>query len=353
MGSYLKWDGDFDGARRWFEQTYQAALDEGDEGSLPYALSHLPQVELWSGNWARAEGRALEHLEFAERTGQSLERLTAIYNVALVGAHRGRTDEARTNVEEALPEASDQWCVYQLCSVLGFIELSAGRYADAVAPLRRAAEIFEGSGALRTTFVYEDYAESLVLVGDLDAAEQIVAAYQRWALRTNKASALRCLGLWRAARQELDEAISALDEALVHHQQVKMPFGRARTLLILGQVRRRRGERKAARDALSAAITTFDEFGAPLWAERATAELGRVPIRRAADRDGLTATEERVAKLVAGGRTNKEVAQELFLSVKTVESNLTRIYRKLGVRSRSALAAGLAAREEDAASAKP
>src|SRR5688572_32966981 len=78
LGSWLKWDGDFDGARLWFEKTYQAALDEGDEGSLPYALSHLPQVELWSGNWERAEARALEHLELAERTGQSLERLTAI-----------------------------------------------------------------------------------------------------------------------------------------------------------------------------------------------------------------------------------------------------------------------------------
>ena len=103
-------------------------------------------------------------------------------------------------------------------------------------------------------------------------------------------------------------------------------------------MQRRRGERRAAHDALEEALAAFDGLGAPLWAERARKELGRIPIRRSAATGGLTPTEQRVAELVAAGHTNREVAQALFVSEKTVEANLTRIYRKLGVRSRVALA---------------
>jgi DNA-binding CsgD family transcriptional regulator len=85
------------------------------------------------------------------------------------------------------------------------------------------------------------------------------------------------------------------------------------------------------------ALEIFERLGAPLWAEKARAELKRVGLRPSAPND-LTPTEERVADLVAAGRTNKEVAEALFMSVKTVDSNLTRIYRKLGVRSRTELA---------------
>ena len=74
LGTWLKYDGDFAGASYWLEVTRQSALDEGDEGSLPYALSHLPQLDLWTGDWAQSEARALEHLELAETTGQTDER---------------------------------------------------------------------------------------------------------------------------------------------------------------------------------------------------------------------------------------------------------------------------------------
>jgi len=123
-----------------------------------------------------------------------------------------------------------------------------------------------------------------------------------------------------------------------------MPFDRARTVFVLGQVHRRRREKGYARAALTEALATFEELGTPIWADRARAELARIPLRRAAssDVDSLTATEEQIARMVADGLTNREIADRVFLSPKTVEVNLTRIYRKLGVRSRAALASRLA-----------
>ena len=110
-------------------------------------------------------------------------------------------------------------------------------------------------------------------------------------------------------------------------------FDLARTLIVAGQLSRRGGERKVARDALERAGTLFGELGAPVWEARALAEMRRIPIRRGAPTE-LTPTEQRVADLAASGRTNRDVAKELFISPKTVEVNLARVYRKLGVTSR-------------------
>jgi DNA-binding NarL/FixJ family response regulator len=115
-----------------------------------------------------------------------------------------------------------------------------------------------------------------------------------------------------------------------------MPFDRGRTLLALGEVQRRAKQKRAARVSLEAALATFEELGAKLWAEKARAELARISGRAPAG--GLTPTEQRIAELVAEGGSNKEVAAALFVTVKTVERNLTRIYEKLGVRSRTELA---------------
>jgi DNA-binding CsgD family transcriptional regulator len=348
LGTWLKYDGDFDGARRWLELTRRAAIEEGDEGSLPYALSHLPQLELWTGNWAAAEALAAEHLELAERTGQALERLTAIYNLALVEAHLGREEAARARLEPALAEAesADPWNLYQQLSALGFLELSCRRFPEAVDALGRAFDLYEAMGARDTPSVFENYPEALAATGDLGRARDVVDLYEQRARTANKALALapawRCRALVAEVEGDLGTALVALDEALTQHDRVAMPFSRARTLLVLGRIRRRIGERRAARQALDDALAVFEVLGAPRWVERARAELDRVPSRRSVATEALTPTEERVAALVAEGRTNKEVAQALFLSEKTVEANLTRIYRKLGVRSRTALATRLA-----------
>jgi DNA-binding CsgD family transcriptional regulator len=135
-------------------------------------------------------------------------------------------------------------------------------------------------------------------------------------------------------------AVAELVDALAARSLAELPFERARTVLALGVARRRGLERAAAREALTEAATAFEQLGTPLWAERARAELARVGGR--APGDSLTTAERRIAELAADGSSNKEIAAALFVSVKTVEAALSRVYRKLGVRSRAALGKALA-----------
>jgi DNA-binding NarL/FixJ family response regulator len=120
-----------------------------------------------------------------------------------------------------------------------------------------------------------------------------------------------------------------------------MPFELARTLLVKGVIERRARRRGRAKESFEQALAIFERVGARLWAERARQELKRVGLRRSSG-DELTAAERRVAELAAQGMTNREVAAALFLSPKTVEANLSRTYRKLGITSRAELGARMA-----------
>jgi DNA-binding NarL/FixJ family response regulator len=135
-----------------------------------------------------------------------------------------------------------------------------------------------------------------------------------------------------------DAALAAFERAVQQHARVPMPFERARTLLLLGTAQRRAKRRAAARATLAAAEALFTDVGTDFWARRARAEIARLGGRRPRDRDDLTPTEAQIAEAAAEGRSNREIAERLFVSERTVEANLTRIYRKLGVRSRVQLA---------------
>lgn len=358
LGAWLKYAGDFTGARAWLEATHRAAVEEGDEGSLPHALSHLPQLELWTGNWSEAESCAREHLELAERTAQPDQRRQALFNLALVQAHRGLVEEATAHAEELRADAEaagESWSVGNARVVLGFLALSRGKVEEAVQQLGRNFELREELGARSPATTYADYAEALVELGSLDQAEVVTTILQTrsrnvdWPLPL--AAAARCRGLLAAARNDLEAADAALDEALAQHDRATVPFDLARTLIALGQVRRRTGQRRAAKEALEHARAIFADLGAPLWVERAEAELHRIPIRRGSG-EGLTPTEERVAALAATGRTNKEVANALFMSPKTVQANLSRVYKKLGIHSRAELGARMNRELQDPVAAK-
>jgi DNA-binding CsgD family transcriptional regulator len=150
------------------------------------------------------------------------------------------------------------------------------------------------------------------------------------------AQVTRCRGLIAAACGEVERAQALLEQAVDELAAVADPFGRARALLALGIVRRRARQKRAAREAIEAAVAGFEEIGAAGWAERARTELGAIGGRTRST--GLSAAERRVAELVAEGRTNREVAAALVLGERTVETHLTHIYAKLGVRSRTELA---------------
>jgi DNA-binding NarL/FixJ family response regulator len=115
-----------------------------------------------------------------------------------------------------------------------------------------------------------------------------------------------------------------------------MPFEQARTQLLLGQLQRRQRRKEAAAATLQTAMRTFEAIGAPLWADRARTALARTNVSPGTEVN-LTPTERQVADLAASGVKNRDVAAELFISVKTVEANLTNVYRKLGIRSRAQL----------------
>ena len=140
--------------------------------------------------------------------------------------------------------------------------------------------------------------------------------------------------------------LAAIEQACRWYDPSPLRFDRARTLLIAGQIQRRAKAKRLARDALTEAHREFTVFGAAAWAAQAGAELARVNLRPAAP-GMLTETERRVAELAAAGLTNREVAQQLFLAVKTVEANLARVYRKLGITSRAELGARMGRRRPD------
>jgi DNA-binding CsgD family transcriptional regulator len=182
--------------------------------------------------------------------------------------------------------------------------------------------------------------EALLELGLVDEAVVRLDAWEAAARRLDRAWALahatRCRGLVAAARGDVATAVSLLADAVEQHDAVGDPFGRARALLALGVTRRRAREKRQARETIELALAAFEELGAESWTERARGELGAIGGRTRSD--GLTPAERRVADLVAVGRTNAEVAATLFLAERTVASHLTRVYAKLGVRSRTELA---------------
>ena len=149
-------------------------------------------------------------------------------------------------------------------------------------------------------------------------------------------------GAIAGARGDVDGALQHVERAMELHEGTARPFDRACTLLLQGQLLRRAKQRRRARETLDAALAEFERLGASPWVARTRSELERVGGRTAAQ--GLTPTEEKLAALVAAGRSNKQIAVELFVTVRTVETNLSRIYAKLGLRSRGELTAWLSSR---------
>jgi len=348
LGAWLKYRDEFDAARDWMERAHQAAIDEGDEGSLPYALSHLPELELWTGRWARAREIAEAHLALAGELGLEAQRRQATYNRALVDVHEGRVEAARSEIDAMLAAATadnDLWTVSSLEPLLGFLDLSLGHVASAAGHLRVAARVRDEMGQTTPRRFDHDLVEALLGMADLDGARTTVDAMsaraRTFGVHSAAANAARSRALLAATEGEIDAALADIDDALEEHALGPIPFDRARTLLALGRIRRRRRERHASADALEEAASAFEALGARIWAETARAELERVKLRRATG-DQLTEGERRVAELVAHGMTNREVAAALFMSPKTVEANLARAYSKLEIRNRAQLGAALA-----------
>jgi DNA-binding CsgD family transcriptional regulator len=218
------------------------------------------------------------------------------------------------------------------------------RAADAA--LGPLSTIFEQQGVPEPirAFFLPDEIQALIALRQMERAERMLAVFEEAALRLERGWALmlaeRCRALLLAARGDLDGASAAASEALARCDGLELRIEVARTFLVAGVLERRRRSKQRAANHLQQALELFDHAGARLWAQRARAELDRVGQRLSSSTE-LTVSECRVAQLTALGLTNREVASRLFISPKTVEANLARVYRKLNIRSRAELGARL------------
>ena len=356
VAQLLKFTDRLDEARRTFTELLGDAAAHGAESPIPQIRYHLAELECRAGNWDAAMEHARESRAAAQRIRMGAMAAEGHFAVGLVEAHLGRAEPARLEALEGLRVAEAAGEILLLIpnlSVLGFLELSLGRPAEADAFLSRAVELEQAMGVREPAYyrVVPDEVEALVALGRLDEAEALLVPFEEAGRNLDRAWAMatgaRCRALVFAARGDLEGASAAADEAVRHHDRLPLPFELGRTLLVRGAVQRRAKRKREARDTLTQALEIFEGLGGAAWADRTRAELARIGGRAASSLD-LTPTEARVAELVAAGSTNREVADALFLTVNTVESNLKRVYRKLGIRSRSALAARMGpAKERD------
>jgi ATP/maltotriose-dependent transcriptional regulator MalT len=319
----------------------------GAEHDLMAVMGYRTLTAIWHGRFDDADRYAAEMLERARQLGGSM--VIALSICAAAAGYRGRAAEAREYAETALAHGAGYppltvWAT----ATLAFLELSLGNHQQAVAaaePLIELYRPFAGTELITCCFM-PDAAESLIALGRLGDAEPLIEAFERNGRRLDRpwllAVGSRCRAMLLVAHGDLLGALAEVETALAHHDRLPMPFERARTQLVLGEVQRRLRRRDAAAATIGEALQRFDELGAGLWVQRARAELARITVTGRARSVELTDSERRIAELVASGMSNRDVADALFVSVKTVETNLTRAYRKLGIRSRTQLGKSLA-----------
>ena len=350
LAHVLVWSCFFDRARSLLEAMYER-WSERDEREAAYALWYLSLVEFRTARFARATELA-EHARSlsSQYARDEAEAPPSLYPLLLVAAHRGDLERARELATETcrLAEVHSSR-VSAPMAVLAVVEFWSGELEPAAARFTAAEQISGAPDLAEPSMAWwrAEQVEALLELGLVHDAVERLDAWEAAARRLERgwvlAHATRCRGLVAAAIGDVETAIVLLTEAVAQHETVGDPFGRARALLALGVIRRRARQKRPARDAIELARAGFEEIGAERWAERAGEELGAIGGRTRSE--GLTPAEQRVANLVANGRTNAEVAAALFLSERTVASHLTRVYAKLGVRSRTELARKLSAAE--------
>lgn len=319
--------------------------ERGAESDMMTIAGFLAINHIWRGRVVEAEAEAAEAVERAEQLGGDEVLIIPMTVRAAVAAFAGRVEQARADARWVLDASSRRqssfadWPGMTLC----FLEESLGNHRAALDALDREFLRPEKVAAteLMLSWHLPDVIEAMVSVGQLEDAETLTAAMERAGelhqRRWTRAVAARCRAMLLAAGGDVAAAEQTAQRAMTEHESLPMPFERARTQLVLGQLQRRLRRKSAAATTLTEALQTFERLGTPLWVQRAQAELSRTVVSPAGGRAVLSESELRVAELAASGATNKEIAATTFITAKTVEHHLTRIYRKLGIGSRAEL----------------
>jgi DNA-binding CsgD family transcriptional regulator len=340
------WGGDLDGARVMLEGELEALRDRGIYYGRKQLLRDLADLEWRAGNWGRAERHLDDHWQLTFDGGDDFHEFVALWQRGLLAASRGVVEDANRLTREAIDRAeASHWPLLVIPArwARGFLALSRSQPAEAFDALAPVPELLDRFEIHEPGFwpILPDAIEACVAVGRLEAADRLLSKLDAQARALNHVwatpAALRCRALLLLARGDAEAALAAADDAATRFEALGFKLEHGRALLLAGDALRRRGERRRAADRLESAADTFAALGAPLWLARIERELKRARPRPQRDQE-LTSAERRVAELVAAGSTNREVAAQLFTTVGTVEVHLTRIYRKIGVRSRTELA---------------
>jgi DNA-binding CsgD family transcriptional regulator len=307
-------------------------------------------MEMTAGAWDTAAQLCDEAIQLTREIGLEVFEPLCLSILAEIDAYRGQTEQARRAIPELLRFAENgrfRWAAFRLRIALAVLELSHDDVAASwlqAAPLRNDRTEFDGYLA---QLAGSAGIEALIATDDLPQAERLLVRIDQRTAGGDTALrplVLRGRGLILAARGENERAIASLEAAALEPEppQGVNPFELARTLLALGTVQRRVQHKRGARESLQRAADIFERLGAPIWLEKARSELRRIGGRTASDHQ-LSETERLIVELAVAGRRNSEIAAELNLSPNTVAWNLSKIYRKLGVGSRTELAAHVAA----------
>jgi DNA-binding CsgD family transcriptional regulator len=344
------WLEDHAGAGDLLDRLIRQCRQSSALGVLPYALGLRSALDMRTGRWQQGLASVTESIRLAEETHQA-----NTYGVFFLG-HLHATMGAREDAERSLSRADELADAYGIgCMPLytgaarGLLELGVADIDAALHHLELVHDLQRRMGVVDPVLAPSagDFAEALVRAGRSDDAMQVVGdllqpsadAGSRWAGWT----VARVCGL----RDGTLDATAQFREALALHDQLAWPFERARTAMCFGEVLRRNRRRTEAREQLRAALDCFERLGAEPWAQRTRAELeatgGHADAHRVSASVHLTPQELQVALAVAEGATNAEVAAALFLSAKTIEYHLSKIYRKAGLSSRDQLADLIAA----------
>ncbi|WP_027346282.1 helix-turn-helix transcriptional regulator [Hamadaea tsunoensis] len=324
------------------------AVDAADPATLPLALEMLAYAEFWLGRYAHAERASLDGVRAALHAGQDNYAGDHLGLLAVLAAIRGDADTCAHRLAEITvaadagaftrPRALARWAQ----AVLDVIE---GRPAEAADKILSLADPALGTGHVVTQIMATPWlVEAAARADRPDLAIAALFAFDQWALGTGdpvrRALSARCHAL--LAPRGSEEARSGYLTALTLHQDGEGEFERARTHLLLGQELRRSRHPRDARTHLRAALDAFTQLDLPLWTERSRGELRAAgdptPAAALPPADALTPQQRQIARLVADGATNREVATTLFLSTRTVDHHMRNIFQRLGIRSRVELA---------------
>ncbi len=334
---------DDDGVIAGTEDMLAEVRATGALGWVPYTLNVLAVARLFRGEFADARACVAEGASVSDELGNTTESLA--HRSVEVWLHAVSGDEARCRslADDVLPRARARHRVNAEIAAwgLGMLDLSTRRFGEA---FDRLEQVSRGP-ASRDLLIraVPDLVEAAVRSGRPDRAHGPLATFLHWAEHVDRpvatGLALRC----RALLADDGDADAQYAEALRFHERHGGPYERARTQLVYGEWLRRRRRRTEARAHLAAAVSAFDRLGARLWAERARGELAAFGERddeppRSGPLTLLTPQELQVVRLAAAGRTNKEIAAQLFLSPRTVGHHLYKAYPKLGVTGRAELA---------------